>query len=232
MFVTDEMEVSFLAVDSAGNQTTGPAQTWKNRVTLKYRTFTAAGGKKVLELKAAPNGDGKAEIRYTSDGSDPKLSGGVYDSPFAIPKGSPVVLAVASRDGVQSDLLSIPINWDKPDTEKPIDPEKPLVWRRKQDFRVTSESYRFMDMLKAHEARISGCRVQVTGDRWAELTMHETIELDAVNLYVGVEAVRKLFADGQLGIEASAIHFDRGQHFLDWLNEVKTEIKPGEVEQP
>jgi len=232
LFVTDEMEVSFLAVDSAGIHASGPAQTWKNRVTLKYRTFTAAGGKKMLELKAAPNSDGKTEIRYTTDGSDPKLSGGAYDGPFAIPKGTPIVLAIASRDGVLSEPLSVSINWDKPDTEKPIDPEKPLTWRRKHEFLVTSESYRFMDMLKAHEARISGCRVQVTGDRWAELTMHEKIELDAINLYVGVEAVRKLFADGQLGIEASAIHFAKGQHFLDWLNDVKTEIKPGEVQQP
>ena len=89
-----------------------------------------------------------------------------------------------------------------------------------------------MDMLKDHKVHISGVRIGVTGDRWAELTMHEKVELDAVNLYVGVEAVRKLFSNGQLSIEATALYFDKGQHFLDWLNDAKQEAKSGEVVQP
>ena len=54
----------------------------------------------MLELKAAPNSDGRTEVRYTTDGSDPKLNGGTYDGPVAIAKGTQVVLAVAECDGV------------------------------------------------------------------------------------------------------------------------------------
>ena len=96
----------------------GPAQTWKNRVTLKYRLFSGPTGQKMLELKAAPNGGGRTEVRYTTDGSDPKLNGGTYDSPVAIVKGTQVVLAVAECDGTESEVLSIPIRWDAPETEK------------------------------------------------------------------------------------------------------------------
>ena len=88
LFVSDEMQVSLLAVDSSGGHPPGPAQTWKNRVTLKYRLFCGPAGEKMLELKAAPNRDGRTEIRYTSDGSDPKLNGGTYDGPLAIARGA------------------------------------------------------------------------------------------------------------------------------------------------
>ena len=53
LLISDEMEVSFLAVDSSGTHPQGPAQTWKNRVTLKYRLFSGPAGQKMLELKAA-----------------------------------------------------------------------------------------------------------------------------------------------------------------------------------
>ena len=88
-----------------------------------------------------------------------------------------------------------------------------------------------MDRLKRHEAGVTGVRVSVTGDRWAELTMHEKLELDAGQLRKVAEAVRELPQGGQLAVEAAAIHFDRGQRLLDWLNEVKAELRPGEVQQ-
>jgi hypothetical protein len=87
-------------------------------------------------------------------------------------------------------------------------------------------------MLKKHTAQVSGVRIAVTGDRWAELTMHDKIQLDHANLAAAVETVRKIFATGQVAIDATAVHFEKGQDFLDWLNEAKVEIKPGEVTQP
>jgi hypothetical protein len=232
LYTTDEMEVSFLAVDSTGVHPAGPTKTWKNRVTLKYRQFTGGPTKKMLELKAAPNADNKTEIRYTTDGSDPKLSGGTYDGPFSIPKGTTIVLAIAGRDGVQSEVENIAINWDKDGGEKPINPEMPLTWKRKHSHMVTTEAYTFMDRLKQHEGEISGIRITVTGDQWAELNLDPKLKLIGVRVYEAVEALRKLLGAGQLGIEATAVHFAKGQNFLDWLQEVKTEIKPGEVTQP
>jgi len=186
----------------------------------------------MLELKAAPNPNGKTEIRYTTDGSDPKLSGGTYDGPFSVPKGTTVVLAIAERDGIQSEVETISINWDKQDTEKPINPELPLTWKRKQQHLVTTEAYAFMDRLKQHNASISGVHIMVTGEHWAELTLHEKLRLGGIQVYEAVEAVRKLLAAGQLGIEATAVHFEKGQDFLDWVQEVKADIRPGEVTQP
>ena len=231
LFTTDEIEVSFLAVDSSGIHPTGSAETWKNRVTLKYRLYASGKGEKMLELKAAPNKDGKTEIRYTTNGSDPKLGGGSYEAPVALKKGTHIVLAYAERDSVQSTVLQIPIDWSKPDGDKPIDPEKPAVWYHRHDFYFTPESYEFIDRIKRHEANVSAVKISITGDRWAELTLHELIELTGIQLSEAVEAIRKLPESGQVGLEARAIHFPTGQRLMDWLNETKADVKPGEVKQ-
>ena len=229
---TSEMEVSLLAVDSTGTHPTGPTSTWKNRVTLKHRIFSGNNGDRMLELKAAPNKHGKTEIRYTTDGSSPMISGGTYDEPIALKPGTPFVLAYANCEGVESEVEQITLDWSKKDHgSKPIDPKKPAIWNRRHEFHITQESYDFVERLKNHEANASALRVTVTGDRWAELSLHEKVELSAIDLHDAIEVVRKLPGSGQLGIVAGAIHFPTGQRLLDWVNEVKTEIKPGEVVQ-
>ena len=37
--------------------------------------------------------------------------------------------------------------------------------------------------------------------------------------------------NGQVEVSATALHFPTGQRLLDWLNEVKIDVKPGEVKQ-
>lgn len=233
LYVTDEMQVSFLAVDSTGTHSSGPIASYSNRVTLKWRVYASNKAEKMLELKAAPNKANRTEIRYTTDGSDPKLSGGIYDGPVAVAKGSPIVLAVAECQGIQSEVLRIPIDWSKSDGDKDVDPNKPAVWRKPVEYQLTLESYNFMDRLKHHEARISGVRISITGDRWAELTLDERVELDGAQVTDAVETLRRLpvTGSGQVQISAAAIHFKTGQRLLDWLNESKEEAKPGEVKQ-
>jgi hypothetical protein len=48
-----------------------------------------------------------------------------------------------------------------------------------------------------------------------------------------VEMLRGLpiTSNGQVAISSKAIHFLTGQHLLDWLNEAKTDVRPGEVKQ-
>jgi hypothetical protein len=163
IFTTDEIEVSFLAVDSTGGHATGSAVLWKNRVTLKYRLYTGAAGERLCELKAAPNKHGRTAIRYTTDGSDPKLSGGTYEGPVPLNRGTPIVLACADCDGVHSEVLQVPLDWNRPDTGQTIDPLRPAVWKRRQEHHTTLESYDFMERVKRHEARVSGVRISVTG---------------------------------------------------------------------
>ena len=44
-------------------------------------------------------------------------------------------------------------------------------------------------------------------------------------------ALRKLQGSGQVQLGGEALHFTLGQDLLDWVEEVKTALKPGEVKQ-
>ena len=141
------------------------------------------------------------------------------------------MLAIASRDGVKSDVLTIQLDWGKESTEKPIRPDVPLIWKHKLEYHITAESYKLLEDLKQADVSVSGVRISVAGERWAELTMHDKIELPPVALYEGVEAVRKLFSAGQLGLEVGTLHFKTGQSFLDWCHAHNVEAKGTEVIQ-
>lgn len=231
LYRTREMEVSFLAVDSTRMHATGPAQTWHNRLTLKYLIYSGKKGSKMVEIQAAPDEDSRVEIKYTTDGSDPKLSGGIYQEPVEIDRGTQVVLAIATYGNTTSEPLTVHISWDKPDIEKPIDPDKPVTWSHHHEFHTTMETYAFLERLKLYSASVRGIKIDMTGIRWAELTMHEKIQLSADAIREATDIVRKLTNEGQLGIEVSALYFERGQGFLDWVNETKVDYRASEVKQ-
>lgn len=128
---TSEFELSFLAVDTRGEHETSEAVTWRNRITLQSRVYQS-GDEKMVELRAAP----LAAIRYTTDGSDPKLSGGRYDEPFAVPEGTRLVLAYAEHNGIVSEAHKREITWRTGEGEKPVDPAKPATWRPPQSLPV------------------------------------------------------------------------------------------------
>jgi Fn3 associated len=64
---------------------------WRNQITLKYKTWQN-GNELMAELQAAP----QVPIRYTTDGSNPKVSGAKYAAPFVVPNGAIFILASAS----------------------------------------------------------------------------------------------------------------------------------------
>lgn len=224
-FCTSELEVSFLCVDSQGEHETGTPVTWRNRITIKSRTF-ASGNDKMIELKAAPH----VPIRYTTDGSDPKISGGTYDGPSIVPPGTLCVLAVAEKQGIVSSPHRLDIRWDKVDDFR-VDPTKPAIWKRENRPSTTKDSYEFLAHLKKHQASILGPRVTINGQNWIELSVDANLALDVDKVESAINSLRGLLTDGEVEIEAEALSFPSGQKLLDWVAEVKTEIKREEVKQ-
>lgn len=225
---TSETRVSFLAVDSHELHEPGPTAGWTNRITLKYRLYQN-GKDRCVELRAAPKG----EIRYTTDGSNPKTVGAAYEGDFIVPAGSSMVLAVAQADGLESEVLQIAI----PAGPKPcphIDLKTPAVWLRSHAFSSTRDSYEFLGRLKKYKARPSGMSIAIYGDNkdkgWIELNAAEAKQIDPAVLDECLEAVRKLQA-GQVSLSAQAIHFETGQDLMDWVAEVKTQLQDKEVKQ-
>jgi Protein of unknown function (DUF499)/Fn3 associated len=227
-YETDEMEVSFLAVDSTGEHETGEPTTWHNRITLKGRVFDS-GSDKMVELRAAPS----AAIRYTTDGSDPKVSGGSYDDPFIVPQGTRFVLAAAEKKGITSEVLQVAIDWNKRETEKPIDKEKPATWRPASgfNFSTTRTAYGFLERLRKHGGQAAATRIAVLDTKWVDLNLADDLTLDADQIQATVEHLRSLLSEGEVSIEASAIRFPTGQQLLDYVHDIAAEIHRDEVEQ-
>jgi hypothetical protein len=223
-FRTKELEISFLCSDSSNAHETGEPVSWKNRITIKSRIYQDGDQRKV-ELKSAP----EAPIRYTTDGSNPRNSGGIYDGPFAIPEGTQVILAIAEKKGIISDTHRL----DVPSDDKPfeIDPDKPVKWHREHFPPSTKESYEFLKLLKKHQAEAFGPRVTMGGENWVELAFDPKMCVNGEKLEGAVDHIRGLLPEGQVSIQTTALNFNRGQNLLDWVAEVRTEIKPEEVEQ-
>src|SRR5680860_219925 len=185
----------------------------------------------MVELRAAP----PAPIRYTTDGSDPKLLGGRYDDPFAAPNGTRLVLAVAEHDGIVSELHKREITWHKDEGDKPVDKAMPATWRSTDvsPSSGTRNSYGFIERLRKHAGRAGVQRIGVLVDdhKWAEFNLADGMALDADQIERTVEQLRALIEVGEISIEASFIAFATGQNLLDYIQELRVELRRGEVEQ-
>ena len=223
---THELRVSFLAVDSTGEHETGDSVEWTNRITLQSREFLD-GETRMVELRSAP----AATVRYTTDGSDPKIAGGIYEEPFAVPQGTRVVLAVADRSGIESEQYRQDIAEEP--VAKPIDAAKPAVWTPTQEvqFTTTRTAYGFIARLKKHNATAGGLRFNVqANDTWSELNLSDDVELDDERIEKTVEVLRGLVADGEVSIDTKRIRFKTGQSFQDYVAELKVKYRREDVE--
>ena len=226
-FETGSIRVSFLAVDSTGEHETGEPVEWLNRISLQSREYLD-GEQRMVEILAAPT----APIRYTTDGSDPKVAGGAYEGPFAVPEGTRLILAVAEKDGVASELHRRELA-EKP-VAKPIDRAGPAVWlpSRGFEFTTTRTAYGFIARLKKHGGVASGLRlnVQVAGSNtWSELNVSDDIALDGDRIEQVVEKLREFVPDGEVSIEAQRIRYETGQRFLDHVAEIRAEYRREDI---
>ena len=180
----------------------------------------------MVELRAAP----AAPLRYTTDGSDPKLCGATYDGPFIVPPGTLVVLAVAEKHGIVSDCHRLHINWDGRGPG-PIKVDQPAIWKREHAPKTTQETYEFLGRLQKYQVSVPGPRVDIAGQHWLELTCDDRLALSADQLEGVINHLRGLLSEGQVAVEARALHFPTGQQLLDWVADVRTELQPEEVEQ-
>lgn len=226
---TKDLRVSFLAVDSTNVHETGNPVSWTNRITLKHRVFQSGDDKK-MELRASP----EATIYYTTDGSDPKYAGATYDEPFTILYKASFVLAYAERDEISSETERFLLQWDRDDAIR-VDPGRQAVWERGAGYNSTKETYEVLEQAKKYQAKLSGVTITISGagaDKgWVELTMFSDREVEPVLLEECLEVLRKLQTIGQVQIRYDALHFQMGQDLLDWVEDAKTTLKPGEVIQ-
>lgn len=227
-FKTNELVLTFLCVDSTGKHPKGNVVPWKKTLKLQYEPFDK-NGEQYIELKANSSA---VKIKYTTDGSNPKNSGGLYDDVFAVPKGTKYVQAIAIHEelGIFSDELTIPII----DSEFEVDKEKTLILKYTIRASSTSEVYKTLEVLKKHKAQISGTTIQLTenletlNQSWLEISMDNYVFHETDSFVKQLDELRDVFfKDKAIDISMSIekCKFEKGLNFEDWIAENKLSIE-------
>jgi hypothetical protein len=116
-----------------------------------------------------------------------------------------------------------------------VDPKRPAVWTRPFDSTSTKETYEWIERAKKHQATFSGVKVTIMGEggdkEWIELQTYQEKQVSPELVEECLVALRKLQGSGQVQLGGAAIHFTLGQELLDWVEEVKTTLRTGEVKQ-
>ncbi|MDV2997406.1 MAG: hypothetical protein N4J56_007111 [Chroococcidiopsis sp. SAG 2025] len=233
-FKTKDLSLKFKCFDPQGKNNQGAAISWKNKIVLKHRVFQNSDEWKV-EFKAIPKG----EIRYTTDGSDPKSYGGIYDSPFVVPESSRFVLAIAESDGIFSEV-------EKIDTEQYrkrgaivdiIQPNLPAIWNCKKQGLTAREAFEFIDQLEKYQGNAYGVSLIVSAsDESGEVSYDAAPDngLNGTKIRKLIEHLQSIFKDGQgsqILIDVDKVILERSQLLKDWFAAMKYQPKPGEVQQ-
>jgi hypothetical protein len=229
-FSTSDMRISFLCIDSRGVHEEGNVYVWENTLQLKHEV-TQLGDKWQVELKAVPGG---AEIRYTTDGSDPSSLGASYHSPFEVPSSCRFVQAIATKEGIRSRLEKIDMDQYR-DKKVVIEPSKPLTWNTQQQGALSAKAaFDFIERLIKYEGAVQGVIIDVfANDESASLTY----STEGSTKYTG-EEIKTILAKlqgvmngSQVSISVEEVKFQRGQQLTDWQAEVGRQLQPGEVRQ-
>lgn len=227
-FKTTELALTFLCVDSTGKHATGALTRWENNVQLQYNSFDKSG-KNYIELKASSP---KVTIKYTTDGSNPKNSGGVYDDVFEVPNGTKFVQAIAVHEdlGIFSEPISIPIT----ETKFEINKELPLTLTHSLRASVTADVYKQLETLNKHKAKVAGVSLQVfektnaMQQSWLELSFDNYVFHETESFVKQLDELRNVFfkdKNVEISMNIEKCSFEKGQYFEDWIAENKYSLE-------
>lgn len=227
-FRTSELKLTFLCVDSGGKHETGEAFSWKNNIAIKHRVFQQ-GEDWCVELHAVPRG----KIRYTTNGADPVAAGGVYDTPFVLPRDCRFVLAVAEEGDLRSSVERIDVQEHRTRTVT-VDAAKPVTWNRPHRNLTAAAAFGFIDLLEKHGGLAKEMVVDVTGNE-SDISLSFIAGGDEVvtgaRLREVVSKLQDIAGSSQVTLSASSVRFERGQQLLDWIAGIHGALQPGEVSQ-
>ncbi|MDR2176258.1 MAG: DUF499 domain-containing protein [Synergistaceae bacterium] len=242
--VIQEPSAYFICFDTEGGENphpTGKAKKWLGKVPLRREQRQNADGKNVLELKTH-----KAyEIRCTTDGSNPKESGGLYSGEIVLPADCRFVrVAVYYKNQLVSEE-SIPVSaMPKAERQTKIDDSKPLEYtlnsqKKCGDTELAYAEFAKLKQLPGTYVRQFSVTVSEKSDHgnYMEITTVK-VPWDTDNLQSMVDLIRETaFAgkDVEVEFEYKTILFNTGAAFKQWVEENKLDAselsKKGTINQ-
>lgn len=238
-FRTKEPKVRFVCIDPDKERETGEIVEMVGQAPLKYDQRVTPNGI-VFELKSNSN----YEIRYTTDGSEPKENGGLYNGEFPVSDSAKYVRAVALYDGQIISEKQIQIDRaGKKAEEKKIDLTKSVFYRlkAKRQMSDTESAYKELEQLAKYEGLfIKGASAYI----YEKSNENNYVEYNA-NIPYLAEDLRALIdlirdtsyknREAVVTFEYKELMFTQGSQFNDWLEQGHYDLtqlrKEGEIIQ-
>ena len=239
IFRTKEPKVRFVCIDPDKERETGEIVEMVGQAPLKYDQRVTPNGI-VFELKSNRN----YEIRYTTDGSEPKENGGLYNGEFPVSDSAKYVRAVALYDGqiIAEKQIQIDRSGKKAE-EKKIDLTKSVFYRlkAKRQMSDTESAYKELEQLAKYEGLfIKGASAYI----YEKSNENNYVEYNA-NIPYLAEDLRALIdlirdtsyknREAVVTFEYKELMFTQGSQFNDWLEQGHYDLtqlrKEGEIIQ-
>ena len=239
IFTTQEPELRFACIDPSGERKTGDVLDYVCEAPLKYGERSTPNGM-VITIKT----NSHYEIRYTTDGSEPKENGGILNGgEIVVPDNSKFVRVVSMYRDRLIAQKDIPVDKSKAPEEKKIDPERSVsyVLSKKKRLSDTEESYSEIAQLSKIEGLfIKGASAYI----YEKDKENNYVEYNAAIPYVpgDLQALIDLIRDTSfkkrdavVTFEYKEILFIKGEDFNKWVEMTKQDLnklrKEGEIIQ-
>lgn len=237
--VTAEPAIRFVCIDPTGERKTGDVVEFTGSVPIKYGQRNTPNGD-VMTLVTNP----KYVVKYTTDGSEPKENGGIYNDEFVLPQDSKYVrVAVYYKDRLLEEKSIYVTKGGGTKPAKTIDKSKALAYRyhNKKQMGDTEASYKELALL----SKLDGVLIKgATAEIYNKTNTDHYIEFNAsVPYWAGdlqslIDLVRDTsFKETEVIVDFGykELMFLTGELFTQWLDMNKFDlnnlIKSGEIIQ-
>jgi len=239
VLVTAEPAIRFVCIDPTGERKTGDVFEFTGSVPIKYGQRNTPNGD-VMTLVTNP----KYVVKYTTDGSEPKENGGIYNDEFVLPQDSKYVrVAVYYKDRLLEEKSIYVTKGGGTKPAKTIDKSKALAYRyhNKKQMGDTEASYKELALL----SKLDGVLIKgATAEIYNKTNTDHYIEFNAsVPYWAGdlqslIDLVRDTsFKETEVIVDFGykELMFLTGELFTQWLDMNKFDmnnlIKSGEIIQ-
>jgi hypothetical protein len=203
-------------------------------VPLKREQRLNADGSNVLELKTHDD----FEIRYTTDGSNPKESGGIYSDEILLPSGCQYVRAAVYHKGNLVGNEDIRVTPAPPSKKTAIKDSVPLEYTLSAQKKCGDTESAYAEFAKLKQlpgTQVRHFTVTITEKKNTENYMEITtakVPWDTSSLQAMVDLVRETAfssKDVEVEFEYKTVMFATGAAFRQWIEMNK--LDAGELEK-
>lgn len=230
VFITKEISINFICVDSSKEDPhpTGNVSRFMCKVPLRYKTRYCSEGQ-VLVLEAHR----KYEIRYTTDGSNPKESGGVYTNEILLPKGCKFVRTVVNYKDKVVEEKDIKIQEEPEEKKINIIDNKTIAYEMhsKKKSKDTEQTYTELSSLSEYQgSSVRDFTVYISEKK----NESNYVEISTAQVFYSINDLQSIIdmiretafkdTDSSVSFEYKVIQFSKGTDFKNWVDSNKYDL--------